>query len=386
MAACTIATSPAAATDRFFLDFTASSPDARFLFEATSPDNKAWEGRPMPFAAEFTYTLTDSKAEKVVWTYQQRDEGSPIQAFVHDSGWVVVRTARDQLLAFSPETGQRHDAVRILSQFSAEEGTKYVQYTTAGPFWSGGSRWYFVEIQGRTCFVVRTHWGRRVIMDLASGKLVEDDGGAAKADKEWCLNTLKTHMPRVAQNDQQFGGYVNDVLTAILIAAHDRVEEAVPYLREAEKAEYGRMRVSISWPTDSAGTNRERVVVVEREIRRYAQTALRILGEVPANLPAFVFGELRATVGESDFAFANAEPREIGIPKIRAGWTTKQVLEAIGSPDRMSPDREGMAWDFHMDGEAQHTVRLIWQDDAITSIKKITPPTWRAKDYLNWDR
>ena len=182
----------ARATDRFFRDITSLSPNGQYKVEARSPDNQRKGHR--AFQANFTYTCTDTKAGKVLWTRRQPmgepqeisygsstpftiqfpKEASPIDIFVNDAGWTVIRTGWDELIVVGRD-GKDRGKIDILDDaFTEEEKKKHVHQTTAGPMWSGKSRWYFAKPDGKGTFVVRTAWGTYVVMDLQSGKLVKN--------------------------------------------------------------------------------------------------------------------------------------------------------------------------------------------------------------------
>jgi hypothetical protein len=103
--AMTAGVSPAAvATDRYFRDCFTVSPSGRYRVDAKSPDNAG--DRPRPFASNFTYSLTDTSTNKVVWKRQQpmtrekgssfvySTEGSPVALFVNNDGLVAAFARR----------------------------------------------------------------------------------------------------------------------------------------------------------------------------------------------------------------------------------------------------------------------------------------------------
>ena len=145
-----------------------TSPDGKLRLEAKSPDNTPDYNA--PFAANFVYTLYDSASSKVVWTraqpksdrmgVQEKDEGSPIAAFVHDSGAVVVWTGFHYLMVLDAK-GTVALELSILDSIPAAEQQQHVRWSTAGPLWSGSSHWYYFAANEKLHFGIRTWWDRR---------------------------------------------------------------------------------------------------------------------------------------------------------------------------------------------------------------------------------
>ena len=188
--------SQAWATDRYYEDLSAESPSGRYQVEAKSPDN-AVPGKRLAFQSSFVYTCRDTSGNGVVWTRKQpkpeartarkakaspyvREEDSPVALFVSDAGWTVIRTGWDQLIAVDV-TGHDRWRVELLSEgFTKEERAAYVVETTAGPFWSGFSQWYFLDGENQSLFVIRPWWGRHILVNIESGKFVAETLALAK--------------------------------------------------------------------------------------------------------------------------------------------------------------------------------------------------------------
>jgi hypothetical protein len=386
---------PALATDLFFRDITSKSDNARYRLEAKSPDNQK-PGR-QPFAGSFTYTLTDTKQQKVLWTHKQQGwEPSPSAAWVHDSGWVVVRLHGDELVAFDPVNGAVTGTVKILDQFPQAEASQFVQQTSAGPMWAQSSRWYFLDVDGKLCFVVRAHWGRRVIMELASGKLIADSGDVKamtdKKDRQWVLATLKQDVSRLLKAQQGEGPPMEVVIavkSAIDIAVNDQIQDAVPFLREAEKSEYvgtsGGQPIFVGdqkLPKGAIDPFQYSVYTV----RHKAQTALRKLGETPSELPALAFKPVGRFQAKAIIKPTPSEPRAAALPKIHAGQSPMDVLKAVGGPDRIHWAGREIAWEYHVDGKNSHSVHVFWSQKAppvVTNIETVAPPTWQGESDLD---
>jgi len=386
------------ATDRFYRDIKVSSPNGRFVFEAKSPDN-AVEGEWRPFQKNFAYTLTDTSDGSVSWTRRQREhEGSPTIAWVDDDGWTVVRTGWDELLTFAPPNGGLTGQVTILDEFPADERAKYVHQTTAGPMWSGSSRWYFIDVDGVKHFVVRAHWGRRVIVELKSGKVMKDAGprrdACAKVEHEWVLDELRTNTPRLLAHDDLQSEEANEAArkagTAIDLAARDSIKEAIPLLRELEKSVYSGRCGTI--PVYFMPDKRLPEGLVdpfswcECTIRKKAKMALRRLGETPSELPVVFFCRSAADGSREVFMPTLGGSRLDGVNKIAAGMTPEQVLTLAGGPDAIANGRD-IAWEYHIDGPDARAMQVFWKQDVppvVARVERVTPPTWTKSDDIDW--
>ncbi|OYV00061.1 MAG: hypothetical protein CFE26_24565, partial [Verrucomicrobiales bacterium VVV1] len=97
---------PALATDRFYSDISIESPSKHYRFEAKSPDNRN-KSEQIPFQSSFAYTFTDLNTKKILWTGSQGKGMPPVDAFVSDAGWTVIRTGWDELIAIDL-TGKEH--------------------------------------------------------------------------------------------------------------------------------------------------------------------------------------------------------------------------------------------------------------------------------------
>lgn len=386
---------PEALTDRYFRDFTVYSPGRKLRLEAKSPDNAGERSR--PFAANFTYTLYDEATKAKLWERKQpmKDgwfdgEASPTGAWVTDAGEVVLVTGWDQLVSLSAKDGARLGMVAVLDQFPKEEQEKYVDMTTAGPMWHGASRWSFLTVKdakGATAlyFVVQPFWERRVVMDVAAGALVdlgahatcgeqkpEDPKLAALVeairadDAAWALRTLE----RLAKKpgDQKDWDSWRDANAAVRIAGRRALKEAVKPLRKLEQS--GEVSSSSSGGVENRG------------LRGAVHTALRRLGEVPESEPAISLrksnpGEFFAD-GAAVTSTVKIKDRSQGADKVKAGISVDDLAAAIGLPDYEVFDATmGHALDYDVDAKEPFTLRVTIEDNAVRSVRKITPPVWK---------
>ena len=256
---------PAHATDRIYRDIAVESPSKRYKVEAKSPDNVG--DHIHVFQGSFTYTCRDSTTAKLLWTRKQAmgkseplednsaimvrstEEESPVAIFVSNTGWTVIRTGWDELIAVDL-AGHDRARVKLLSEaFTKEEQEKYVDHTTAGPRWSGYSLSYFLDVDGQALFIVRPWWGRRVMINLETGKLIQATAailaGAAEYERNYVLTELaKAVDGRQKWDKEEAGELIGPILKASYLAGRIRVMEAVSFLEKLQDSSYSGSSIS----------------------------------------------------------------------------------------------------------------------------------------------
>ncbi|MBD3674037.1 MAG: hypothetical protein HUJ26_10985 [Planctomycetaceae bacterium] len=388
-----IATSPAKATDRYFPNITVHSPSGTYRVEATSPENK--ENEYSAFQSDFTYRFIDTMSGEVIWSRKQamgkpfliREdppirmsrplEASPIDVYVSNSGWTVIRTHFDELIVVS-RTGKdigKHDLLE--DGFTKQENRDYVHHTTAGPYWTGLSIWYFISVSGREYFVVRPWWGRRLFVDLKKGlvqnKDLKDLVETAKArETELILDVVhaKTH-PDQSRLTQYQAAYLSGVLG---------IKEAIPFLRRFEKSEYSGSSVfgglSFGEEYKNEVDPHSYYTLTHRQV---AQLSLRRLGETPSALPCHIFKLENGDQSKPFFITSLKKPRHHNVESLKVGMDAKQVLELVGSPDFVSRE----TWSYDMDSDEPFSLNLTFDERRVTEIHRVQP-LWESghtRDY-----
>lgn len=379
------------ATDRFYPDCDEQSPDGRYRVTATSPQNA---GGAQPFARNFTYTLTDTTDDRVLWTRKQRGgEGSPIRIFVSNEPWVVVWTGSDMLFVVEPAQGKRILQIGVIEEFpELERWGPYVAHTTAGPMWTSQSRWHFMEHADCDYFVIRAWWDRRVIVDLTNATVVREPDKALlqacdEADRRFVLETLRAFEATLKSDPQMESQHESyyDTMWAVTTAAHlagrMQIREAIPLLRAVEH--YGNV-----FSSRGLGSNDEYKVgeiypfnVSTAWLRRHVHLALRKLGEKPAKLPCTWF-RYKSNDGPGEYVETPElpAPRAERVDLLKAGMTPIEVLRTIGPPDFVIHGREP-AWEYDMDTEEPYTLCVFWRDlKVVEKWQKVTPPRWQDGD------
>lgn len=378
-----VAFSNAYGTDVFFRNLTVKSPDGRYRLEAKSPDNAGKERR--PFASNFTYTLYETDSERIIWTRKQpSDEYAPSSIFLHNDLWVVIRTGQDDLVGLQPITAKRVIKLRILDEIPDIEHDRYVMETSAGPMWSGGSRWFFLEHDGDMHFVIRTFWNRLIIVNLTDGiKVSKPDEELLKAcevsDREFVLKELDGAKERIKSNEGERINYaLIKVLEVIDLAGRSSIPEAMSLLRELEEYDYVRL-VNARSNIDENYKDGE-INPFNRStapIRSAVHRALRKLKEKPRELPCTYFRYvLHEGVGEIVVIPKLPTLRAERIYLVMLSTKPIDVLRAIGAPDKINFQQE--AWEYYMDTDQPFTFRVYWRDRSIVDrCKKITPAIWK---------
>lgn len=351
------------------------------------------------------YTLVDTQSNQTIWKRQQpKDEGAPVDLFINDDMWVVIRTGWDEIIALKPVTADVALEFRILELFS-EKDQEFVSQTTAGPIWSSNSRWSFMSHNGDLHFVIRSWWDRRVVVNLDKGKLIEKldaelINACDAADREFVLKELDGAMARLqakpvksATNEAEPGEEETEtdaeefeidyeaysrVATAVHLAGRMGIKEAIPFLREIEKSNY--VGSSGGW-FDIDGVYKDGDInpfnQSEASLRRAVHLALRKLGAKPTELPCTWFRHTRTgKLGETVEVPPLMKPRAECLDQVKAGMNPVDVLRAIGALDYVDFQHE--AWEYDIDTDKPFTFRVFWRNKKdVDRTERIEPPVWK---------
>jgi hypothetical protein len=377
--------SSAHATDRNYSDIATTSPSKQYRIEAKSPDNANKEKR-KAFQRSFVYTATDSTTNQVLWTRMQA-EGSPVHIYVSDEGWTVIRTAYDELFAVDFE-GHSYATVDIMDDgLTAEERAKYVQYSTAGPMWAGHSHWYFLELGDQTLFVVRPWWGRRIIVDIQAGEIIDETkviaDEATATEREYVIAELTKGVASKELNHNA----IYALQKAAFLASQLQVTETIPMLEQLQKISYfGSSRVDMSLliqmkkDEDNVTNNPDVGKVTSysystNELRQVIHLALRRLGKKPKPLPVTLFS-VNYRDYQKNHAYVPTDrsvPREENATVEMIDMSPQQVLDLIGSPDFVV----WRAWEYDMDADEPFTLIVSWKENKVIQVERKTSARWQ---------
>jgi hypothetical protein len=368
------------ATNLYFSDFVEYSPLKTFRLEATSPDN-AGKGRNyyhQPFQKDFTYTLFVGNTAEVVWSRRQgKSEVSPVEAFVADSKWAIVRTASESLLLVAPD-GEVTATLNVLTDLLSEsEREQFTRWTTAGTAWGGLSLWYFVMLRERQHFAILTGWGRRLLIDVERGRRVDEDDESRRLtealESDFATDILQS---AVRCSSAEVIDAAAKVRTAAHIAARMQLCDCVPFLEQLESIEYRGSYVGdlSSVPSGEIGPG----LCARNELRQLIQLCLRRLGARSGGQPVTQF--FYGSKGSRWVPYRPSPlptPRETRTELGRAGMTPLQILDVFGPPDFVDWRSEGFWWEYDMDSEPAFTLRVNWgQDRRVMGFERLQPARW----------
>jgi hypothetical protein len=383
-------------TDRFYRDVTAVSADGKLRLEAKSPDNAG--GRDQPFAKNFVYVLTEAATGRHLWDRKQGErEGPPLRAFVHDGGWVVVRTGYDELLLFDPRGVAALNLDILRDAIPAAEVKAHVRNTTAGPMWADYSHWYFFTWGGRPFFGFRTWWDRRVIISLREAKAVPDEGAirhaANAAEREFVLATLQAgakvarkwaakKLPVYPPLDTWPWDKVDHLATAVHLAGRTSLKEAAQLLRLVEQVPSSGS--SVSAHEDAPAGDLFLASCRIDSTRQQVHLALRRVGERPAVYPVREMKRAGAARSRDEpyHPPQHATPRARRVDEVSKRSGPKDVVDTIGEPDYLTRPAAGdgeadWVWEYDIDADSPYTLRIVWAGRRIRSISKVEPPSWK---------
>lgn len=386
------------ATDRFYNDIAAESPSKRYKVEAKSPENARKKGH-RAFQASFVYTCRDTTAKQVLWTrvqamgkpqrvgkdstetYNFPEEGSPVDIFVSDTGWTVIRTGWDELIAVD---SAGHDRCRIgllREGFTKEEKSKYVHDTTAGPMWSGYSLWYFVVVGNQPLFVVRPWWGRRVVLNLETGKLFNETPNVSMSAVAYERQYVVTELTEAVQTRKKWEKeecceVVWPILNASYLAGRLPVPEAAPLLEQLQEVSYSGSSTSGGLGFGERFEGEVNPHSYETfTLRQVAQLSLRRLGKTPRPLAANQF-DVQYEVYKKNHPYTPKPPsmlRASNAGNVKAGMKAEQVLDLVGGPDFVGYD----TWEYDMDANPPFSLIVKWDARKVIDVERKTPVLWR---------
>lgn len=359
----------------------------------------------------FRYQCRDLASDSIVWErWQPKKEDSPQEIHVSDEGECGV-LCQDTVFAIDG-VGRRAAGITLSSSEpvfgGAGRGADYVDDnihdTSAGQQWAMCSMAYFLKFDGARLFVVTPHWGRRIVLDLTSGlwrnsSEFENASGAPGVQFRKCeaeiarnmlqravgrpdLFTAKAHESESYDDDAPLPivvcrgspqDIVFDTITAMLVVQEQRLQNSLDAIRWLERSDV------IGGTTSSGAFSEylsEKSTYTFLIIRCFAQRTLRLLGRVPEELPAYLFGAQPTQVNDN------------GLSRIRVGSDADTVLRVAGLPSYIRDHPYWIDGKFFRDefweydfgaGETGRTVRLLWSHKTpgkLTSIDDPGIPIW----------
>jgi hypothetical protein len=393
-----LSTMGAQATDRFFHDITVTSPNGRYVAEATSPDNAGGRWR-IAFQSRFTYRLMDKRLNRELWSRPQPmtgdgrwdiGEGPPVAIYIADDGWVVIRTADVwrqpiELIAMSP-TGEESIRVKLFETLFPDHNGRwrYTGISTAGTLWgSGYCHFYFISIRNTPYFCMRAWWGNHLLLDLTAGRQVEVGAELGqelfKAEKQFVIETLKgtdnwawtagKHGFMKLSGDVQHPS-LGEGLRAIHMAGMMKLSEAAPLLQKLESCPYVGATSGSSGPYKAKSGGIKPYSHKKLAIRQLSQISLRRLGVRPSGHQATML--YRVDGGYWYPPDPLPYRRETKAGQVAIGMKPEQVLDTIGAPDFI----RHRVWEYDMDDETPYTLIISWDANGVEKAARHAPAKW----------
>ncbi|MEK7469251.1 MAG: hypothetical protein AAB074_17895 [Planctomycetota bacterium] len=329
--------------------------------------------------------MTDTTTKEPVWTRSQpqggagpNGEAAAKRAWVDDDGLTLVRTEKDELFALGAADGKKTFQFVLHSQFSDADTDEYVEPCSPSPQWAGGSRSYFISLDvdgvSRRLFIIRTYWGRRIVVDLAGGNVLAEDrldaknlAEAQKSEEAWAHEVLSKWAKRVEKDKYQFlydpdWDQYEELRAAVLFAGLQGLKAELPLLRTLEECHGGNgVRPNL------AGGLRARY----DPLRQACQAALRRLGATPSAQPGV---EIKSDSGDDVKTNVTLKDRVSRVDKVKEGMSLREVAECLGNPDFDNFDRS-LVWEYDIDAEKPFTLRISFE--ANSKVERLEPPVWK---------
>jgi hypothetical protein len=271
---------------------------------------------------------------------------------------------------------------------------KYIHHTTAGPKWNQYALAYFLTVDGKPYFCVRTWWDRRIVIDLAAAKQVPDRGMESVLDAEerkLVLDILKGGVAVVSQEEIPLAPFFR-LKAAVHLSGRIQEKKTVPFLRKLEPLGFARTYTMGEWGpgVDLKAGEISPQNYSTHDLRRVVQLSLRRLGETPAELPVV---SLHQPGSEKTFEPRKWKgPRFERVSSIKIAMTPQEILNILGAPDYVERGqnihRQGpweVAWRYDMDARPGCTLLLVWRGHKVEAIEKVSPALWNRKNIIGDD-
>lgn len=377
-----IAIPTVSATDKSFPDLETVSSSKQYELQAASPDNmpaakaKALFGHPT-WQSNFTYTLTDAKTNRVLWTRKQ-NEASPVALYVSDLGWTAIFTGSDELVIVDA-SGKDRGLIKLLKEgFKDDESKSHIIHGSGGPRWTPRSLWCFFELSDSRHLSIRPWWGKRLFVDLEHGKLIDETTellkGAVDAEKKCVLDRLaesvKTYEEwQYAWEKPELTERVLAYESAAFVAGTNQIGEAIPFLERLQESR------NVGKFSGGGIVNKPCYTLSTRQV---VQLSLRRLSRSPKPLACNGFVE---DVGRDarDKYFDKFEEagksRRANVAQIVPKMELMEVIKLLGAPDYVLWNR----WEYDIDGDEPFTLIIKLDAKSVREVERKTPPAWKKK-------
>lgn len=257
---------------------------------------------------------------------------------------------------------------------------RHVQDSTAGPIWARCALCYFPTLDGKPHFCVRTHWNRRILINLATFRHVSDTrfrDQLSKHEIRIAKSTLADGVRQmeariVVESESSVG-----LLAALHLARVERLKETAPLLKQLEKVDD--RGCILVYP--------EIIVHENLPARRMVQLCLRCMGETPAGLPC------NAVELDGQRLLKHVPRRADHADKIELSMTKRAVIDRLGSPDYLmsrwirATESDEAIWRYDMDGKAPFTLLVFLSEQGlVTRVERFEPWFVRGDELVAQDK
>jgi len=381
-----------------FPDLESSSSNGLFRGEAKSPDNGSIPGPdgkmpgPTSFGSQygheqgnFRFRLLDAQ-DRVVWErWQPAREPSPVELYVADEGWLVIRTHGDRLTYLVCISPAGAETIRVIVTDPCihrppcaipPPGSPIVTATnaslsTAGLSWSWASIPFFFSHENDAYFSMWPSWAERFVINLTQGRLL------IQPSPDVCRKCQSLES-RFAEDYLQSPDPDRDISTCLGVVAmigSQRMKQLVPVVQNCWRTIKGK-----PWLTTRSNVVRDEYRTTLEPLPTMA-LVLAYFGALEPGPACYSFHPGWAT----DKLQLLSVPREryVRLATLDLGMNATVVLELLGCPDYIESFREqtktqylwGEQWDYYTQ-EPMGVVRIRWEPDCygqkMLSLQRLT--------------
>ena len=223
-------------------------------------------------------------------TYTYPDEASPVDIFVSDAGWTVIRTGWDELIAVDMQ-GKDRCHIKLLDEAFTKDEVRNT-FTTpppvrCGPDFRCGISW----MSAAAIYLSSVRGGDEASLSiLLKGRSSRDEiFRAVGAEERRIVLAELARGVAALKKCKKPDGYKPEceTTTAAYLAGQIKIAEAVPLLERLEDVAYSGYSLSgvFSKPEGEVDPNS----YDKLEFRQIVQLSLRRLGKTPKPLPVYFF-------------------------------------------------------------------------------------------------
>jgi len=369
-----------------FPDLDIVSPNGRYRGEAKSPDNREIPGPdgkpadPTTFGYKygqeqrtFRFRLRDHQGQLLWERWQPEREPSPVQLYLADDGWLVIRTHGDRLTYLVCISPAGVETIRVIvtdgcvyrpASETPPPGSPLViasnaNSSSAGLYWAWAALHFFFHYQNDCYFSMWPSWGERFAINLTQGQL------HLHPSPEICqeCQTLETSFAEKYLKSHDPYRDISRLLGVLGMIGRQRLERLIPLVLKC-------------WRTKNY---REQCTTGSHVLRGQQRTTLEPLPTMSLVLASMGRLEPGQTCYSLHPGWGRDNPSHLAAPKARCtqlanlnpGMDCAKVLRSVGCPDYIDTFTEphdgiyrwAEQWDYYTEG-TREIVRILWKPDS----------------------